>query len=752
MSHSLQSAFLRTAGENSDSGSHCVSGCMYQVVPTIGTDGKNLLQLLPVPKSSGNLIPVVQPPVIAHALKGNTGKPVQVTFQTQISSSSTSTSAQLPVFQPTNTTNCFLTGTVETSGKGRVNSMETGSFMPPVSKVESHGMKIDGLTMQTFDIPLSTQNDSSYFIVNTPSLPVKVNSSILPSGHHLQIPADAQVKFLPASSLHPSVQQNMLGIATTSTSGTVGASQIPTVNYISPVHSVKNKVTRNYQNIYPKPVILNTSQILPNVPTETQLKGGQQSQGAPVKWNFQKNLQPHIPSLVPVKSSNNVVSKIFKTLVGRNNSGCNTIDTPLLSTSSSSGTQSVSVPIRDNTLIMFKGKVYLLAKKGTHGLPSPNDQENSVSSDTALRKDSSQIVSSSLTKELSREVINSVLVKSKSFQLKTKSLSNSQLASMANLRAEKNEKVERPSFTITKPHTMNQSTNCLKQPKTAFTNPVFPHGFRTGHSAPRKGTLIQSIEKMSSSVDAATVTSQQCVFRDQDSQTQYEMASIFKKEERSNKTYSEESNAKTSYLKNDAELKKMFGLTKDLRVCLTRIPDHLGSGKGFDSFSSLVMSSSYKDAESMVKEEERKQNFSKKRKAKAIKKMDYTKRRKIECVSGTVMNGTDVASSQLLGSVLPASDVSQQNVITSHNTAGEDRRTEAESCCPEKQEKGTFSSSTSFEQSSYFSKNYTESIFPMTPPELEETIRDEKIRRLKQILKEKEAALEEMRKKMHPKN
>lgn len=132
--------------------------------------------------------------------------------------------------------------------------------------------------------------------------------------------------------------------------------------------------------------------------------------------------------------------------------------------------------------------------------------------------------------------------------------------------------------------------------------------------------------------------------------------------------------------------------------------------------------------------------------------MDYTKRRKIKCVSDTVMNGTDVASSQLLSSILPTSDVSQHNIITSHSTTREDERTEAENCSPEKQEKGTFSSSTSFEQSNYFSKNYTDSIFPVTPPELEETIRDEKIRRLKQILREKEAALEEMRKKMHQKN
>ncbi|XP_055474123.1 ligand-dependent nuclear receptor-interacting factor 1 isoform X1 [Psammomys obesus] len=744
MSRSLQNALLKTAEENS--GSHCVSGCMYQVVPTIGADGKNLLHLLPIPKSSGNLNPLVQSQVISHALKGNAGKPVQVTFQSHISSSSTSASVQLPVFQPANTTK--YVPTVDTSGKGRVTSL------PPVSKVESHGAKIDGLTVHTFAIPPSTQNDSSYFMVNTPSLQVNVNSSILPSGHHSQIPAHAQVKSVPASSLPPSVQQKILGTATTSTSGTTSTSttvQIPTITYVSPVNSVKNRVTKNYQNIYPKPVILNTSQIPPNVATETQLEGGQQSQAAPVKWIFQKNL--HLPSLVPVKSSSNVSSKILNTFVGRKDLGYNTIDTPMLNTISSSGTPSISVPIKENALIMLKKKVYLLTKKGTRGLPSQNDQKNSVSSDTSLRKDSSQVVGSSLDTEIIKEVVNSVSGKTKSFQLETKSLSNSQTSSVANLRAEKNEKVEKPSFSVTNLHTMNQFTNCLKQINTGFTNPVFPAGFRTGHNAPRKGNVIQSIEKMCSSVDAATVTSQQCVFRDQESQTQYEMASILKKgtQERSNKKYSQESNIKASHLKNDAEFKKIFGLTKDLRVCLTRIPDHLGSRKGFDSFSSLEQSSSNKNAKFLIKKEERKQRFSKKRKAEAIKKMDYTKRRKTESASATGVNGADVASSQVLNSILPTSDVLQHNIVTSHSTTREDKRTEAEYCSHEKLEKGTLSSSISFEQSNYFSKTCTEDIFPMTPPELEETIRDEKIRRLKQILREKEAALEEIRKKMHQK-
>lgn len=502
-----------------------VSGCMYQVVQTIGSDGKNLLQLLPIPNSSGNLIPLVQSSVMSDALKGNTGSPVQVTFQTQISSSSTSASSvQLPIFQPSSSSNYFITRTVDTAEKVRVTSVGTENFTSSVSNVQNHGVKIDGLTMQTFAVsPSSTQKDSSYVLVNTQSLPMTVKSSVLPSGHHLQIPAHAEVKSVPASSLPPSVQQKILATATTSTSGTAATSQIPSVIYVSPVNTVKNVVTKNFQHIYPKPVteiakpvMLNATQMPMNVAKETQVKGGQHAQAAPVKWIFQENLQPCTPSLVPVKSSHNVASMILKSFVDKKNLGDNTVNIPPLSTISHSGTQSKSMPMKDNALVMFNGKVYLLAKKGTDVLPSQIDQQNSVSPDIPPRKDISQIVSSSPVTEISKEVVNFVLAKNKSFQKETKSLSNTQLASVANLRAEKNKNVEKPSLSTLDPHNLNPSINYLKQSKPLLIKTDFPHGFSTGQNSPRKENIIQSIEKISASVDATSVTSQQCVVRDQE--------------------------------------------------------------------------------------------------------------------------------------------------------------------------------------------------------------------------------------------
>ncbi|XP_075415392.1 ligand-dependent nuclear receptor-interacting factor 1 isoform X2 [Tenrec ecaudatus] len=231
------------------------------------------------------------------------------------------------------------------------------------------------------------------------------------------------------------------------------------------------------------------------------------------------------------------------------------------------------------------------------------------------------------------------------------------------------------------------------------------------------------------------------------------MASTLKKDtqERDGMKDAQERGKKALCLKSDAEFKKIFGLTKDLTVCLTRIPDHLGS-EGLVAVSSLVKDDAHQKANFQMKEEERKQSFEKKRKAKIIKKMNYTKRRKTESPCNTAVNGeTNVTSSQLLSSGLPSSEVARLNIVTDRNKTSEEKRTEVEHCIHDNQKKAALSSNASVEQSHAFNKTYSEDLFPMTPPELEETIRDEKIRRLKQVLREKEAALEEMRKKMHPK-
>uniref|UniRef100_A0A8D0GQ24 Uncharacterized protein n=1 Tax=Sphenodon punctatus TaxID=8508 RepID=A0A8D0GQ24_SPHPU len=72
--------------DGTGSAAQCIAGCMYQVVRTTGLDGKNLLKLLPLPNSSGNVIPLVQSPATSDAVKGNISSPVHFTFKTQLAS------------------------------------------------------------------------------------------------------------------------------------------------------------------------------------------------------------------------------------------------------------------------------------------------------------------------------------------------------------------------------------------------------------------------------------------------------------------------------------------------------------------------------------------------------------------------------------------------------------------------------------------------------------------------------------------
>lgn len=152
---------------------------------------------------------------------------------------------------------------------------------------------------------------------------------------------------------------------------------------------------------------------------------------------------------------------------------------------------------------MFNGKVWL-NEKGICGLLLKIDQQNFVFFDILL-KDLLQLVSLSIVIEIFREILNSVLVKSKFFQLKIKLFLNFQFVFMVNLRVEKNEKVERLFFFVINLYIMNQFIYCFKQSKIVFINLVFLDGFRIGQNVFRKGNFVQNIEKICFFVDVVIV-------------------------------------------------------------------------------------------------------------------------------------------------------------------------------------------------------------------------------------------------------
>ncbi|XP_072500405.1 ligand-dependent nuclear receptor-interacting factor 1 isoform X2 [Notamacropus eugenii] len=733
---------------------------MYQVVQTTGLDGKNLLKLLPIPNSSGNLMPLVQSSVTSDTSNGNISNPVHVTIQTQLTSTPTTASIQFPVFQPTNSGNYFLSRATDKSENVRVAPVGKES-LPSASTAQNNAMKVDKLALQKVAVsPSTTQGDTTYMLVNTKNLPVTVKSPVLPHGHHLQIPANAEVKSVPASSLPAPIQQKILAAAATNTSGTAEASKVPTVIYVSPVNTVKSVVPKTFKNICPKPpnpteaaksMVLNTSQTpVKNPATDVSNNEGQQSRDAPMKWVVRENPQSS-PCLVPVKSSNNMASKILKTLMDMKNVETNSLSMPPLCSGTSSGSQAKITPIKDNALVMFNGKVYLLAKKGSEVLPSQSDQQNSAASDASPRKDISQIPNSNSVTKITNEVVNIVLAKNKTAPPKeTKLISDTQLASEPVPSLEKNNNMECTSLSAQSPQHVKQSL-CLEQHMTMHIKLNLPDVVSSAQNA--KKETSDSHTKDSS--DGTTITSKHCVDTDQEPKNQGEMAFVLE-------THTQSRSQKESCRREYAELRKNFGITKDLRVRLTRIP--LFDSRSLHSPSNLTNNISSKESKIIVdltseKEEESQeltlqQDVDKKRKAKTVMKVDCTKKKK----SGNEVNplidtGTDCTSPQILNSISPDSGLSSQsnnNDLIGCTNSIEQNSPELEVHTQDGLDRDADSlASVSFEQEPPDSQDcYIDDSFPATLPELDETIRDEKIKRLKQLLKEREAALEEIRKKM----
>ncbi|XP_030417018.1 ligand-dependent nuclear receptor-interacting factor 1 isoform X1 [Gopherus evgoodei] len=751
--------------EGPGSAAQCIAGCMYQVVQTTGPDGKNLLKLLPISKSSGNFMPLVQSSVVPDTAKGNVSSPVHFTFKTQIASSTTSSSVKIPVFKSTNPGKIILTRTLDKQENLSVNPEKESLTTKPVSNVQSNSVSVDRLSLQNVAVSTSSnQSNTAYVLVNTKSLPVTVKSPVLPSGHHLQIPAHAEVKSVPASSLPPTVQQKILAAAATNASGAAEATKTPTVIYVSPVNTVKTVVPKRLQTICPKPVtevseslILTTAQttVKSSVPP-VGTSDGQQRQQTPMKWVVQENSQASIPYLIPVKSSNNMASKILKTLADMKNVEKNSANILPICSNSPSGSQTIT-PIKDNALVMYNGKVYLLTKRGSDVLSAQIDQQASPGTDAPFKKDTSQLITN--------KVVNLVLSKNKGMTLTQKDPKpsiNTELVPQPDLR--KNLKPA-PALLAT-PH-VNQHIITTNQCR-----PLSTTGGISNEVNPVKKMVMDenmhcnSKEKSHSPKAATAVTpqsKQHYAFSEEEQKIQNEKVC-------SSKKATEIKHKREPHWKQYLELRKKFGLFKEERVYLNRIPFRTppaGSEasvcsrnnfkKNNDSWSASPQEMAITAKQQDHGEEEKiivdlEQDLTKKRKAKLSPVPENGKRRKMmvkSAINPSVENNS--TSSVILNKRISSTPVLlQQKNSTSSIGSSLGKNSEQDPCVQDNQVQDTCCSAlvSSKDDVSTSESSFRDDAFPLTPPDLDETIRDEKIKRLKRLLRERAAALEEMRKKM----
>lgn len=445
---------------------------MYRVVQTTGPDGKNLLKLLPISKPSGSFVPIAQPSAMQNNSKANTPNQVHITFKTQLASPAAPSSIKIPVFQPPNPRNIIIRRAVSKQRVART-SLEEGSLTPTTAAgAPSSGVAIDRLSLQNVAVAgSSSRSNATYMVLSTKPVPVAVKSSELPSDHHLQIPADAEVKSVPASSLPPAVQQKILTSSTATGSGVANSTEPPTVIYVSPVNAVKNVLPEDLQISSPIPgmevaqtVTVRTTPMRKRPSAKADggrqkavAAAGQQSQQTPVNWVRPEPPQLAAPRLIPVKSSNNVASKILKTLTGTQNVEASSAHILPVSSSGAGGSQTKITPLKDNALVMCNGKVYLLTRKGFDVLSAQGDKQASSSSDVSLKKEMPKLIDSTAV----NKIMNLMLAKSKGIMLVQKDPNpciDSQAAAPCGLRIDVNPEPTAPSPRADEQNCSSEST------------------------------------------------------------------------------------------------------------------------------------------------------------------------------------------------------------------------------------------------------------------------------------------------------
>ncbi|NXW58596.1 LRIF1 factor, partial [Eurystomus gularis] len=748
-----------------------IAGCMYRVVQTTGPDGKNLLKLLPICKTSGTFVPIVQSSAMPNNSKANIPSPVHLTFKTQLANTPAPSSVKIPVFQSPNPGKIVLTRTLDKQESVRAGS-EKESLIPKSTANIQSCLSVDRRSLQNIAVTSSSNpSNAAYMFVNTKTVPVSAKSPVLPSGHHLQIPADAEVKSVPASFLPPAIQQKILAAAATNVSGGADSTKVPSVIYVSPVNTVKTVLPKRLQAVCPKgatevskTLIMTAAQKGSSSP-EAVTSDGQQCQQTPMKWIVQEGPQSSAPCLIPVKSSNNMASKILKTLSDMNNVEVNSANILPLCSSGPGGSQTKITSIKDNALVMYNGKVYLLTKRGSDVLSAQADKQASSSSDASLKKETSKLTDSTKVNKITHKVVNLILSKSKGMVLSqndpnpSTDSSPSTNSSPSGLR---DDLKSAPAALVTP--SANQQNSAVSQRKSLpFTESV-SSGVTPVTAEGTQENVCQNGKEESHSPKAASAvlpqSKQECAFSEDWPKIQCEKMNSPRK-------VIQVQHQEKPHWKQYLELRKKFGLSKEERVYLKRIPLRTSYEKPEErvcSSNSLKRkndscSSSSLDVEvtnqqqECVKEEkvivDLEEDLAKKRKIKSSPLSDSGKRRKTSVKSSTnpSSENTSSSSSVISRSVSPPPLLPQQSISTDVVVSSVERDSEQDLYSPHSD---VIDSSipvlVSREHStSVLEGSFRDDAFPLTPPDLDETIRDEKIKRLKQLLREREAALEEMR-------
>uniref|UniRef100_A0A4W5KIH4 Ligand dependent nuclear receptor interacting factor 1 n=1 Tax=Hucho hucho TaxID=62062 RepID=A0A4W5KIH4_9TELE len=325
------------------------TGVFYQAMPAVGTDGRNVMKLIPVQKVNGQFVrsPTGTIKDIAEPKRNHTSNVPSIS-KSNISISGPTVKEQFVNRRPFYLSTCPNPANLT----GIYPSVRIQTPIVTTKVAQSAG----SLTSPEF----TCGNTFGLTLINKKKLPVTVKSPALPNGQYLQIPANAQVKTLPASALPPACQ--------IFTSSTTCSSNSPMVLYVSPVLTKKH----NYVPTSPKSApevsrlpwssgqTLSTSSSTGSRQCSTTAKDGKRPV-TPIKWVIEEAVGLPAPCLVPVNSSS-MTSDILKTLAEMEKATKTCDHTAKTYLPSQEGQTKIGQE-KDNALVMYNGKVYFVANK-----------------------------------------------------------------------------------------------------------------------------------------------------------------------------------------------------------------------------------------------------------------------------------------------------------------------------------------------------------------------------------------------------
>ncbi|XP_062834793.1 ligand-dependent nuclear receptor-interacting factor 1 isoform X2 [Anolis carolinensis] len=747
-----------------------IIGHVYHVVSAAGLDGKNLRKFHPVSRTLRNDVPLHQSSVVTD-MNRNVSRPGHSNLQDLFANTATSSFVKDTERKKAASGRLILPklfGQVEMIDASVIkenpttpitsNIIKDNPTTPTIYSLQSNYCPTDISPLSNEPVMIGSEtSNTSYVLMNANRLPLAPKSQVLPSKHPFQIPACEEVKSVPASLLLPSIQQNTLVTSISNTSEACEVKKARTVIYVSPVNTVKTAAFKPLQNAGPKPTTKVPESLPLTVPQITvsghallgEAFDSKEKEESPIKWVVQGSPQSSASScLVPEMSPDNMASQILKTLANIKTTDTNSACiVPAISNNPS--VSQAEFTMKDDPVVMFNKKMYLLTKKESSVTVENKHSKVILPSDKIhLGKHQSHLTASPAEKTITNQVVELVLAKHK-------------VVAACNPKDPKICEI----IQLPLPSELNKSL------KVAYTCSASPHrNLKINNTSQHEATPVLGSMPLQMTVDQKPVPrkntsqnlTQNIISQRPAASTLFPstMPGAFNEEEEKIEITPEIQikHRKVQDRQQYLQLRKKNCLFKVERVCLQRIPKSITSAGLETTVSySTVQTSDSSDfsqktsIESQLQEEEKvieePEELNMKRKIKTPPICELAKRKKTMVNLGVDQNDSFSAVDNPNSFQPPESP--QYNSQASLQFSQE-VDLDANPCTEIIEEVSTLSCASDCceNEPSHSEASFREDIFPFSPPDLEDTIRDEKISRLKRLLREQEAALEEISKNM----